>query len=165
MRDTIEPRTQYDNWRERHAEALRRPQSEQAARVAAAEQNRARSEGLYRQAVGESMRKAAQKQEQLKAQEQNVARVRYFLDESSSNLNWLQKERDREDRELSGVKLQTAQEVQNTGDGCVGGRAAQRGHHLPAARFAEHDVGERPTEASEGARRVETKERSRRGRK
>ena len=52
----------------------------------------------------------------MKAQEQNVARVRYFLDESSSNLNWLQKERDREDRELSGVKLQTAQEVKNTGD-------------------------------------------------
>ena len=52
-------------------------------------------------------------------------------------VNWLQKERDREDRELSGVKLQAAQEVQTTGDGCVGGRATQRGHHLPAARFAE----------------------------
>ena len=59
MRDTIEPRTQYDNWRERHAEALRRLQSEQAARVAAAEQDRARSEELYRQALGESMRKVA----------------------------------------------------------------------------------------------------------
>jgi len=114
MRDTIEPRTQYDNWRERHAEALRRLQSEQAARVAAAEQDRARSEELCRQAVGESMRRVAQMQEQ--EQEQDVVRVQYILDESSSNLNWLQKERDREDRELSGVELRTAQEVNNTGD-------------------------------------------------
>ena len=115
-REGQEAREQYEGWREAHAQSLRQVQDESSLRLAHVEKERTRTEERYRSEIGDSQRHVVHHGKRVEALEHDFSRVKYLLNESLSNLNWVRQEREREEKDLGQTKRQLTEEVRSAGN-------------------------------------------------
>jgi len=87
--------SQYEQWRDAHMVSLRQLQDDGHSKHSTTEKER----DSCRHELAEAARELSDARGRLEANEQEVLRVRYLLNESQSNVSFVKKEREREDHE------------------------------------------------------------------